>query len=380
MTSTRSEVVTSFKVMDLLERAKVLETQGREVIHLEIGEPDFDTPLCVKEAAVKAIEANETHYTHSLGLWELREAICEQYGREYGVRPSPEQVLVTSGTSPALLLIFSVLLEPGDEVIVPEPYYPCYPNFIRYLDAVPVFVPSRPEAGFLPDPKVLKRHIGPRTKAIVLNFPSNPTGQVIERGLLEEIASLGPLVVSDEIYHGLSYGQMCPSILEVTSEAIVLNGFSKRYAMTGWRLGYLIAPMTYIRPLQRLQQNFMISANSISQRAAIAALRDAREDLTRMVEIYNQRRLFMVQRLREMGFYLPIEPKGAFYVFCDARHMNPDSQALVWDLLERAGVAVTPGCEFGGSTRSYLRFSYANSLANIQEGLRRIEAYMGKWM
>lgn len=376
MHSKRSKKITSFKVMDLLERAKVLESQGRKIIHLEIGEPDFETPQCIKEAAVKALEANETHYTHSLGLIELREAICELYYTEYKVQISPEQILVTSGTSPALLLIFSALLEPGDEVIVPEPYYPCYPNFINYLDAVPVFVPSGPDSNFLPDPERIKKHITQKTKAIILNSPSNPTGQVIDRGVLEGIADLGLHIVSDEIYHGLVYEDRCPTVLEVTNEAFVLNGFSKRYAMTGWRLGFIIAPLKYMRAIQKFQQNFLISANSISQRAAIAGIKQAKVDLERMLSVYNERRLFLVKGLRELGFYLPFEPKGAFYVFCDAGHINQDSSQLATDLLEKAGVAVTPGCEFGQSVKSYLRFSYANSLENIEEGLRRIEGYI----
>ncbi|MFN3534200.1 MAG: pyridoxal phosphate-dependent aminotransferase, partial [Desulfatiglandales bacterium] len=327
-------------------------------------------------AAIQALEANETHYTSSLGLMELREAISQHYLEEYNVYVPPDQILVTSGTSPGFLLILSVILEPGDEVIVPEPYYPCYPNFIQYLGAVPIFVRSEPEAGFLPDVAQIKKRIGPRTKAIIINFPSNPTGQIIDKKTLEAIASLGLTVVSDEIYHGLVYRERCPSILEVTQDAFVLNGFSKRYAMTGWRLGYVIAPNTHMREIQKLQQNFLISANSISQRAAISALRDAREDLIRMLSVYDERRTYMVKRLRELGFYLPIEPKGAFYIFCDLGHIRHDSVELVWELLEDFGVAVTPGGEFGTSFRSYVRFSYANSLQNIEKGLNRIEAFL----
>jgi len=378
MISQKAQKITSFKVMDILERAKELEAQGKEIVHLEIGEPDFDTPDCVKRGALKALNSNETHYTHSLGLLELREAICEHYKAEYGVSIEPDQVLVTSGTSPAMLLVFSALLDPGDEVIVPEPYYPCYPNFIRFVGASPVFHVTSSQGGFMPDPGQLKKILNKKTKALIINSPSNPTGQVIEEEILKELASLGVTIISDEIYHGLVYGEAkCHSILEFTDNAFVLNGFSKRYAMTGWRLGYIIAPRHAMRALQKLQQNFLISANSISQRAAIYALKEAKAHLEAMVRIYDERRVFMVSRLKELGFVIHVEPKGAFYVFADASHVHPDSLEVSHIFLEEAGVAVTPGVEFGGSVRSFVRFSYANSLQNIQKGLDRLLSLLG---
>jgi len=378
MISRKAQEITSFKVMDILERAKELEAQGKEIVHLEIGEPDFDTPQCVKAGALRALNSNETHYTHSLGLLELREAICEHYKAEYGVSIDPDQVLVTSGTSPAMLLIFSALLDQGDEVIVPEPYYPCYPNFIRFVGGVPIFHVTSPEQGFMPDPDKIKGMVSARTKALVINSPSNPTGQVIEAEVLRELASLGVTIISDEIYHGLTYsGAKCHSILEFTDNAFVLNGFSKRYAMTGWRLGYIIAPRHGMRGLQKLQQNFLISANSISQRAAIFALKEAGPDLEAMVRTYDERRSFMVSGLRELGFVIHVEPKGAFYVFCDASHVHPDSLEVSRIFLEEAGVAVTPGVEFGNSVKSFIRFSYANSLQNIQKGFNRLISLLG---
>lgn len=376
MASRRADSITSFMVMDLLERAKLLEAKGLEVVHLEIGEPDMDTPLCIKEAAIRAIKQGKTHYTHSLGIHALREAICEHYLEEYGVHIHPDQILVTSGTSPALFMIFSVLLDPKDQVIVPEPYYPCYPNFVLFVDGVPVTIPSDPQAGFRPDPADLKRNLGPNTKAIIINSPSNPTGQVLEPEILREIAGLGPMIISDEIYHGISYGQRCHSILEYTDEAFVLNGFSKRYAMTGWRLGYIIAPKRFIRPLQKLQQNILISANSISQHAAVAALREAGEDVRSMVRTYQERRELILEGLKNLGFQIGSEPKGAFYVFADASHIYPDSLKLSQVLLDEALVAVTPGVEFGRSVRSFLRFSYANSLQEIEKGLLRISQFL----
>ncbi len=366
----------SFIVMDVLERAQELEKQGKSIIHLEIGEPDFITPSCICEAAKKAIEKGQTHYTHSLGIVELREAIAEHYKEKYGVEIDPGQIIVTSGTSPAMLLIFSAVLEKGDEVILSDPHYPCYPNFVRFLDGKPVFVKVFEEEGFQLDANAIKQKITSRTKAVVINSPANPTGCLLSAQRMEEIASLGIPVISDEIYHGLTYAEKEHSILEFTDNAFVLNGFSKLYAMTGWRLGYLIAPKTFIRPLQKLQQNFFISASSISQWAGVAALTQARDDIEKMRQIYDQRRKYMISRLKELGFGLASEPKGAFYILVSAKHLSHSSYDLAFEILEGAGVGVTPGIDFGENAEGYLRFSYANSLDNIKEGLNRLENFL----
>jgi len=374
----RAREIPPFIVMDVLERAHELERQGRDIIHLEIGEPDFPTPECICEAAREAIAKGETHYTHSLGIIELREAICEHYQRKYGVKVDPEQVLITSGTSPALLMIFSTLLEAEDEIIMSDPHYPCYPNFANFLGAKPVFVKVYEEEGFQLRPKEIREKIGPRTKAILINSPSNPTGNLLSSERIEKIAALGPTVISDEIYHGLVYGEKEHSILEFTDNAIVLNGFSKPYAMTGWRLGYLISPPDFIRPLQKIQQNFFISAGSVSQWAGLTALKKAQNDVEHMKTIYNERRTYMIKRVREMGFGLPVEPAGAFYMLVNAKHLADSSYELAFEILEKAGVGVTPGIDFGQNAEGYLRLSYANSLDNIKEGLRRLEEYLAK--
>jgi len=377
MITRRAEEITPFIVMDVLERARDLEHDGVHIVHLEVGEPDFATPECVKEAACRALEAGYTHYTHSLGMLELREAICEYYRNTYKAAVHPDQIVVTSGTSPAMFLLFSALLEAGDEVIVSDPRYACYANFINFLEAVPVPVPVYEEDGFQYRPDAIREKITDKTKAIFINSPSNPTGNLLSARRIRAIAKFSPYVVSDEIYHGLVYEGQERSILEFTDHAFVLNGFSKLYAMTGLRLGYLIAPRPFIRPIQKIQQNFFICASSVAQMAGIAALEGAGEDVARMKRIYNERRQFIVQRLREIGFGITVEPTGAFYVFANAKRFSTDSYQLAFDILEKAHVGVTPGIDFGANGEGYLRFSYANSLENIAEGLDRIEAYLG---
>ena len=374
--SRKAREIPSFIVMDVLERATELERQGRNIIHLEVGEPDFPTPQCICEAARKAMKQGKTHYTHSLGIIELREAVCEHYREKYGVGIFPDQVIITSGTSPALFIIFSVLLDPGDEIIMPDPHYPCYPNFVSFLGGRPVFVNIDEDNGFLLDPDEINKRKGPKTKAVLINSPSNPTGAVLPGELIKKIAALGLPVISDEIYHGLVYGEKEHSVLEYTDNAFVLNGFSKLYAMTGWRLGYLIAPPEYVRPMQKLQQNFFISAGSISQWAGIAAFKKAGPDVEKMKKTYDARRRFMIKKIRETGFDIKIEPAGAFYLLINAKHIRADSYDLAFEILENAGVGVTPGIDFGKNAEGYIRLSYANSLENIKEGLNRIKEFL----
>lgn len=378
MVTRKSMDIPPFIVMEVMERAADLERQGENIIHLEVGEPDFDTPECVKEAAIRAIRDGKTHYTHSLGLLELREAIAEHYYRQYKVEISPDQILVTSGTSPAMLLLFMSLLESGAEVILPNPYYACYPNFIRMVEGRPVFVNVSAEDGFLYRPEEIRPLIGPETKAILVNSPANPTGNVMPPERMRAIADLGLTVVSDEIYHGLVYEGKEHSILEFTRNALVINGFSKQFAMTGWRLGYLIVPPEFIRPLQKLHQNFFISANAFVQWAGIAALREAAPDVDRMRATYNIRRRRILEWLRKLGFGIAVEPTGAFYVLADAREFSTDSFEFAFDILEVARVGCTPGIDFGTNAEGYLRFSYANSLENIDEAMKRLERYLGE--
>jgi aspartate/methionine/tyrosine aminotransferase len=376
MITQRAQEIPPFLVMDVLERARAMEREGIHVIHLEVGEPDFDTPQVVKEAACQALNEGHTHYTHSLGILELREAICRHYLKTYNVFISPDQIVVTSGTSPAMFLLFAALVEAGDEVIISDPRYACYPSFIRFVQGVPVTVPVYEEDGFQYRPESITARITPQTRAIMINSPSNPTGNLLSESRMREIARFSPYIVSDEIYHGLVYEGQEHSILEFTDRAFVLNGFSKLYAMTGLRLGYLIAPAPFVRPIQKIQQNFFISANSVIQVAGIAALEKTEADVARMKRLYDERRRYMIKRLKELGLGITVEPTGAFYVFANAKHIANDSYKLAFDILKKAHVGVTPGVDFGQNGEGYLRFSYANSLENIIEGLNRIEHYL----
>ena len=377
--SRKAQEIRPFLAMDVLEHAQAIEREtGVNVIHLEVGEPDFDTPPVIVDAAVRAMRDGETHYTHSLGLPELREAIAAWYSTQYRVSVSPEQILVTSGSSPAILLGLAALLDPGDEVILSDPRYACYANFIQLCDGVCVDVLVNEADAFQYTAAQVRPHLTARTKAILINSPANPTGTLLPPAEMACIAELGPLVISDEVYHGLVYEGRAHSILECTDQALVLNGFSKLFAMTGWRLGYVIAPPSLVRPMQKLQQNLFISAGAFVQRAGIAALQRSWPDVQRMVEMYNQRRRVILAGLRDIGFSVPHDPTGAFYVFADATSFGRDSYTLAFDILEHAKVAVAPGIDFGPNGEGYLRFSYANSLENIHEGLRRLRQYLGQ--
>lgn len=376
----RCEQITPFIVMEILERIHQMEASGIDVVHLEIGEPDFNVPECVNQAGIQAFNDNQTHYTHSLGHIRLRQAISEYHREVYGTVIDPSRILVTSGTSPAMLLLFSALVNPGDEIIISDPHYACYANFINYVQGVPVTVPIHEDEGFVFTPDAIKKKITPRTRAIFINSPANPTGVVMPEDRMKEIVDVAKeknlYVISDEIYHGLVYEGKEHSILEFTDQAFVLNGFSKLFAMTGLRLGYLIAPPEFVRALQVLQQNFFICASSVAQMAGAAALKNSATETRIMRETYNQRRIYMLGRLKEMGFGIRTEPTGAFYVFANARHIASDSYALTLDILEKAHVGVTPGIDFGANGEGFLRFSYANSMENLKTGLDRLEGYL----
>lgn len=379
MISKRASEFTSFIVMDVMAKAQELERAGNHVIHMEVGEPDFPTPRVITEAAITALQNNKTSYTHALGLLDLREAICHFYFTEYGVSITPEQILVSTGTSPALLFVMLALLDHGDEVIIFNPRYPCYQNFISAAGGNLKEIKTFPEDGFQYRPKDIEKSLSSRTKGIIINSPSNPTGIVMSPEQLQHIAQFeGQYIISDEIYTGLVYEGKAHSILEYTDKAFVINGFSKLYAMTGWRLGYCIFPKEFTKVMQRIHQNFMISANGFIQWAGIAALTKAADDVATMITTYDERRRYMLRRLTEMGFTIHVEPTGAFYVFADARQFFTDSYKEAFRIIEEVKVGVSPGIDFGSSGEGFLRFSYANSMANIEEGLNRLERYLSK--
>ena len=369
--------ITSFLVMEVLERAEKLESIGRHIIHLEIGQPDFSTPACVTEAAVKALRDGKTGYTHSLGILPLREAIAAYYKREYKVTVSPERVVVTNGTSPAMLLLFSAMFgRSGGEMVMPDPTYACYASFVNYVGGTVVSVPTLEKNGFQLKIDEVRNALGRDCKGILVNSPSNPAGTIISPDDLRALCTMGVPVVSDEIYHGLVYEGRAASALEFADDACVLDGFSKRYAMTGWRLGWMVLPEQHIPVIQKLQQNFFICANSITQWAGIAALEEAAPDVERMRCEYGRRRQVLLEGLRALGFPIHSSPVGAFYMLANARHLSNDSLSLAFDILEKAGIGVAPGIDFGPGSEGYLRFSYANSVENIEEGLHRLKKYL----
>ncbi len=371
--SLRAQSIDAFLAMEVMERAFELERAGARVIHLEIGEPEFPAPAAAVEAARRALESEPARYTDSRGLLELREAIARDHARRSGVSIGPERVLVASGTSPALLMVFTYLLDPGDEVVLGTPHYACYPNLIRAAGGVPVFVPTRAEDGYPLRATDVRRALTARTRAIVVASPANPTGAVQARSDLEALHALGVPLVSDEIYDGLVYdGARVTSALELGDDAFVLDGFSKRYAMTGFRLGYTIAPPGALRALQSLAQNLFISVSSFAQRAGIAALAHGEATTTAMRGAYAVRRRVLIDGLKRLGFEVPVAPRGAFYVFADARRFGADSRKLSSQLLERAHVAITPGVDFGQAGEGFLRFSYTVPDTQIHEALERI--------
>jgi aspartate/methionine/tyrosine aminotransferase len=379
--SKRAESIHPFIVMDVVARARELDATGRDIVHLEIGDPDFTTPEVIVKAAEAAMDAGETGYTPSLGLPDLRDAVAYRAREDYGVGVDPGSVIVTQGTSPAMLLLFGSLLDPGDEVIMPDPCYPAYPNYVNFLGGVPVPVRVRAEDGFRYRIDDVERAITPRTKAIMCNSPSNPTGGVLSPDDLEHLARLaeehGIWLASDEIYHGLQFEGRAHSALEFTDRAFVLNGFSKAYAMTGWRLGYMIAPPQFVRPAEKIQQNFFLCASNFVQVAGTAALLRAQDDVARMRTVYDERRRYLVPALRSVGLTVATEPLGAFYVFAEAAHWGDDSVRLVSRLLEEAGVAVAPGRDFGPGGEGFLRFSYATSMERLHEGVARLGEWAG---
>ena len=371
--ASRTDALTPFLAMEILERAALLERSGIAVAHLEVGEPEFAPPPAAVRACQEALAADDTGYTDSRGLWPLREAIAANLAARFGSSVSADRVLVTQGTSSAMTLVFAALVEAGDEVVIPTPHYPCYPNFVRVMGATPVFVPTDAASGWRIDPDRVRAAISPRTRAIVVGSPANPTGAVQPREVLTALAALGPPLISDEIYDGLLYGGVRnTSALEVSDQAYVLDGFSKRYAMTGFRLGWVVAPGPAMRRLQTLQQNLFISACSFVQRAGIAALADGAAMAESMRSACETRRDLLVAGLRRLGFGIDGDPEGAFYVLADARRFGGDSRALAFQLLEEAHVGTTPGIDFGEAAEGRLRFCYARSRETIETALVRL--------
>ncbi len=399
----RIDQIEPFRVMQLLERARQLEAGGQRIVHMEIGEPDFPTPHPVIVAAEKRLGTGENFYTPSTGAPELQQALSRWYIREYGVHIAPERILITPGTSGAFSLIYAVLLEAGESVLLPDPGYPCQRNFVRLAGGEPINVPVGPETLYHLSAKAVEREWRDGTRAAVVINPANPAGTLIEEAELEAMADFcgksGGYLISDEIYHGLTYGSLvqhtgddcripirnstdgwhgekAACVLKFNDDAIAVNGFSKRWAMTGWRIGWIVVPENLIDPARRVMQNIFIAAPTLSQFAAIAAL-DAQKEVEAMREAYDKRRRYMLTELPKLGFEIVVEPRGAFYIYANVKQLTDNSCTFCRDMLEKAGVAITPGEDFGSwQAEQHVRFSYATSLENLREGVQRIGDYL----
>lgn len=371
-----------FHVMALLARARALEAAGRSIVHMEIGEPDFPTPRPMVEAAMRAIETGNMHYTPARGLAELREAIAGWYARS-GVRVDPERILVTPGASGALLLVFGALVGPESGVLMADPGYPCNRNLARFIEGRAQGVPVGPDTAWQLTPDLVEGHWREDTAAVLLASPANPTGTLVPAADLQAIAGLarrrGGRLIVDEIYHGLVYGGRAHSALEFTDEAFVVNSFSKYFGMTGWRLGWVVAPSDYIGDLDKLAQNLFLAAPTPAQHAALAAFEpQTLEILEARREAFRERRDFLFPALRGLGFDIPLLPEGAFYLYANCERFTRDSFGFARDLLEQAGVAITPGCDFGSHrAEAHARFAYTTSLDRLEEGVRRLADYLG---
>jgi aspartate/methionine/tyrosine aminotransferase len=369
-----------FHVMDVLARARTLEGQGHSIIHMEIGEPDFPVAEPIMQAGIEALRAGKTHYTPALGLMALRQAIAQGYVPDAAV--NPDRVIVTPGASGALQLVFGALLSPGDEVLLADPGYPCNRHFVRLYEGVPIGIPVDASTSYQLTADLVRRHWTSRTVAVLIASPSNPTGTLVADDEMARIArvvdELGGVLVVDEIYHGLTYGAAPSSALRYSERAFVVNSFSKYYGMTGWRLGWLVAPRMYIAALDKLAQNLFLAASTPAQYAAQAALLPStRVELDRRRDVFRERRDYLLPALRSLGFEISVEPQGAFYLYADCSRITADSRTFAMELLEQAGVAITPGLDFGlHRPAQHVRFSYANTLENLEEGVRRLETFM----
>jgi aspartate/methionine/tyrosine aminotransferase len=378
----RMREIEPFHVMELLARAQALEAQGRDIVHMEIGEPDFATPRPICEAGIKALEHGELFYTPALGIPALREAIAGFYQTRYGVNIAPERVVVTSGSSGALLLAIAALINPGDQVLMADPGYPANRHFVRMMEGEAVGIPVGPDSHYQLTPELIEQHWGARTVAALVATPSNPTGTLIPLEQIKAVAAFaqarGGALIVDEIYHGLVYEGVTQTAVGAGDNVFVINSFSKYFNMTGWRLGWMVVPQRYVRELDKLSQNIYLSAPTPSQLAALAAFQpetlaicEARRDE------FRARRDYLVPALRALGFGIPHTPPGAFYIYADCSTFTRDSHTFALDLLERAGVAITPGIDFGSHrAREHVRFAYTRPVERLREGVRRIGAYL----
>jgi len=374
-----------FHVMALLARARELEAAGRSIVHMEIGEPDFPTAAPIVAAGQAALAAGYTHYTPAVGLPVLRAAIAKHYRTRYGVEIDPARIVVTPGASGALQLVLAALIDPGRDVLMSDPGYPCNRTFVRLLEARAVGVPTDAVHGYQLTAELARDYWTERTAAMLVASPANPSGTLLSQEQLTDLHALacerGAALIVDEIYHGLTYDLEADTALAIADDIFVINSFSKYYGMTGWRLGWLVAPTSHIAALDKLAQNLFLAAPTLAQHAALAAFTPAAHAVfEERRRIFAERRDYLLPALRELGFEIPVVPQGAFYLYAGCQRFTDDSFAFCRDLLEQAGVAITPGIDFGTHrANTHVRFAYTTSLDQLQEGVVRLRGYLEKF-
>jgi aspartate/methionine/tyrosine aminotransferase len=379
----RMDRIEPFRVMEVQRRAFQLEREGRHVVHMEIGQPDFPAPQPVIDAAVAALRRDPMGYTAALGVAALREALARFYSIHYGVEVSPARIIITAGASGAFMIAMGALIDPGDEVLMPDPGYPCNRNFVRMFEGIAKTIPVEAATGYQLTLEDVCKHWGPRTRGVMLASPANPTGSVVPaqalKAISEEIAERGGFLLVDEIYHALTYEQeTLPTALALSDRLLVVNSFSKYFCMTGWRLGWLVAPEAFIGTMERFAQNAFICVSAPAQHAALAAFYPETLAIleARRAE-FRRRRDFLIPALREIGFRIPLTPEGAFYVYADCARFSQDSEAFALQLLEKVGVAITPGTDFGSHRAgTHVRFAYTRALDDLAQGVERLARFL----
>ena len=371
-----------FHVMEVQTAARALEAKGRSVIHMEIGEPDFPTPQPVLDAARRAIADGGIYYTSALGLPALREAIARHYAEHYHVDVAPERVIVTAGSSAALLLVMALIVDRDERILLADPGYPCNRHFVRVLEGLPLGIPVGPETRYQLSAELIERDWSPGTRGALIATPSNPTGTTVPRDEMRRIAAtvdrLGGRLIVDEIYLGLTYGETPRSVLDFAGDAFVISSFSKYFNMTGWRLGWIVAPQRHVRDLEKLAQNLYISPATPSQRAALACFEPATAAIVEERRAaFEARRDFLVPALRDLGFGVPVTPTGGFFVYADCSRFTDDTEQFCRDVLEGAGVAFTPGIDFGvHRARQHVRLAYTIDQRKLEEGVARLRDFL----
>ena len=371
-----------FYVMKLLARARELEAQGKDIVHMEIGEPDFESPQSIINAGIKSLSDGKTHYTPALGLYELRQAISRFYQCSYNADIAPERIVITPGASGALQLAVSVLINPGESMLMADPGYPCNRHFVRLVEGKTLAVPVTADTNYQLTTDLIKQYWNNNTVGALVASPSNPTGTIVNKADLQAIIDCvqerkGRLIV-DEIYHGLIYEGETTSAAALSDDVFVVNSFSKYFGMTGWRIGWLVVPESYIKDVDNLAQNIFLAASTPAQYAALAAFEpEAIAVLEQRRQEFKQRRDYLLPALREMGFDIPVTPQGAFYLYAGCGRFTNDSYQFAMDILEKAGVGITPGKDFGSNQpEKYVRFAYTTHIDNLKKGVARLRDFL----